>query len=207
MSVVYSISGLAGSGKSTAAAVLSKKLGIPVVHYADALKQICQRVFNLSHEQCYIAKEAPFAEPVVLTDVHLLKINGMLRDFVPERYIVYPTQVHFVDLVGTRLHSPRHVLQFIGTDFIRNRIHPDWHCFSVVRDPPFIVGDTRFANELVFLANRYDVVPIYVTRPGLTQGTHASETQDMRLQVGAHPNGRVIENDGTLEEFEIKVAG
>lgn len=104
----------------------------------------------------------------------------------------------------------RKLLQFIGTELMRNNIEKDIWVRSVIlrmNEKPktnWIVTDVRFPNEMDGLRNAYgkDFVMVKVVRNSVKElngiKNHESEAYDLPADV-------VIDNNGTLEELMEKV--
>ena len=102
--------------------------------------------------------------------------------------------------------SPRQLMQWAGTEFGRNIVHPriwlmqvenTWHSMLDAAHETLhsglVVTDARFENETDMIRENGGVV-IHVTRPGVTQvAAHSSESG---VKVG--PDDIVITNDGSL---------
>lgn len=80
--------------------------------------------------------------------------------------------------------TPRHMMQTVGTEWGRDTVHPELWVRSLVkriapaitRHQPVVVSDVRFPNEAEALRSLGGII-VRVTRPGMTRGTHPSETQ------------------------------
>ena len=179
---VISFTGLAGSGKTTAANMLCLQEGyyepqLPSLKYrsnavrlslAAPLKGLCVRAF-------------PWLDPSVFTGTQEQKEAPILD--VPDGW------------------SGRRILQHIGTEGFR-AIDPNiWvrTALHTIQTLPahiklVVVDDVRFENERAALA---EYGPVYrIVRPGLQASTHASEAAVTSLKVTAE-----IINDKTLLEF------
>ncbi len=69
--LIIGLSGLAGSGKTTACNALQKEFDCDYFHMADTLKDLCRHLFDLTDEQ----------------------VNGPGKDIVDERYGVTPREI------------------------------------------------------------------------------------------------------------------
>lgn len=111
---------------------------------------------------------------------------------------------------GRKDDNGREILQYVGTDVIRNKSPDFWVNFIIEMLSLFgdewdyvLIPDTRFPNEISRLKESgYDVVHIRIVRPdydnGLTeeQQRHPSET----ALDGTKPDVLVV-NDGTLDDL------
>ncbi len=130
---------------------------------------------------------------------------------------------------GRRPYTVRELLQRIGTDAMRNIIHPNiWvnalfadykpvtttESFyneeannytgitnrSITKDLNWIITDVRFPNEADAILERGGIM-IRVERPGLVENTHLSETA---LDNYSKFNF-TINNNGTMEELVLRI--
>jgi len=221
---IVSFTGPKGSGKDTCADIL-KKEGIADgrISFAGPLKKICQEVFKLHHTLFHdpALKEKPLKNgEIIITSKILRKINEMMLDYLdPEEFYYNPNKASVIGLEGVPLRTPREILQVIGTEWIRNRIHPDWHLqaafstkalSSLNEDGLYCITDARFANEYQFLANKFgaNFKGFYVERPQaeeqLAQATHDSERKVLEVKA-IIPAENVIVNDGSLEDLKKKL--
>ena len=111
--------------------------------------------------------------------------------------------------------TPRRLLQFVGTELMRNNIDKDIWVKSIIlrikegltQDPNvlYVVPDIRFPNEMQRLRDEFGdsfkmVKVIRATNVQLNGiQNHESEAYEIEGDF-------VIENNGTLAEFEIKIA-
>lgn len=167
--MIIALSGLAGCGKSTAAAYLAERHGFGRIRFAGPLKAMLRALYAA-------AGHAP--------EVVEAKIEGGLKE--------YPCT-----LLGGR--SPRFAMQALGTEFGRDLIHPDLWVTAwagavgrALRDgaPGVVVEDCRFENEAAAVRSLGGRI-LRIERPGLVTiaGNHSSEGR-------ALPHDGVILNDG-----------
>ena len=219
------------SGKDTCALIAKKQKRLKTsVSFALPLKRICSEVFQISMN--YFTdqdlKEKPFKEPVKVTVKHLRAIKEAMTEYVDPagEGTYYNPNKATSKLVGTLFKTPRQILQVIGTEFIRDEIHEDWHCMAAFseknlkivlgkRDNVVVaVTDCRFANEFNFLSRKFgeDLKFFYVERPSaeevLAEATHRSETGVLEVKELLLANGgEVIDNSGSLQDLEDTVKG
>lgn len=152
--MIIGIGGEKESGKDTVADMLVKEHSYRRLAFADNLKNMCIKVFELTWAQCYDVKlkEEKFLNPVVL-DVHTM---GAIWNWAvnknhmksPENALLKMEKFH-----GKELWTPREVLQFIGTEVLRDIFHEDYHVEVVFREidrrnlKDVVIPDARFANE------------------------------------------------------------
>jgi hypothetical protein len=222
---IVSFTGPKSSGKDTSADILeAEKIAKGRISFAGPLKKICAQVFGLHHTLLNdpILKEKQLAEPITLTAKHFRKINEAMAEILDQDDFFYnPFKASVSGLEGTQINTPRELLQVIGTDYIRNRIHADWHlqaAFSkntlakLDQDGLYCVTDARFPNEYQFLADKFqdDFKGFYVERPEaeekLAESTHASElkVKEVRELI---PEANIIKNDKKLEDLKKTLLG
>lgn len=103
--------------------------------------------------------------------------------------------------------TPRHVLQHLGTDYLRSVYGEDFfiknlkHRLQSTTNKKLIVGDLRFPNEAEFIKNEKGLV-FKIVRPGLESiDQHPSE-----IALDDYKDwDAIIVNDGTLADLEEKV--
>lgn len=172
MSRLIAFTGLAGSGKSTAAAALGEQ-GWMRVKFADVLKNMLRAFYH----SCGV-DDVDYIEA---------RIEGSLKE----------EPCHFL-----RGRSPRHAMQTLGTDWGRNCIAPDlWVRAWQYRASSFlhqgidvVTDDCRFANEAEAVRSMGGRVVRIIGRGGISGG-HASEKMDFEPDM-------VITNTGSLSGFE-----
>lgn len=189
---VIGFTGLAGSGKSTAARWVMANHNNPALQrFAGPLKQMTHTLIRAA---------APRSWPVSATDY--------IRDPVlKEEPIPY--------LGGL---TARRIMQTLGTEWGRDTIHPDFWVaiaagklerllgspFKKSRNVPIkvIYDDVRFANEAAML-RAYGGTIIRVVRPAAAKGSdiagHESETMEFEADI-------VLMNDGTQQDLHDKLA-
>jgi len=165
--VLYGICGTKGHGKDTfASLVVEAGKGFTVAAFANSLKRICQRVFGLSEAQCYDPdqKETPLPQPLVLDNF----LAGLSR----ETGLDLPA-------VGLVAYTPREVLQYVGTEYIRSTQEDYWlhRAFADIGSASkVLITDLRFLNEADALRSRGGKVVriLRIDKPGAVDD-HASE--------------------------------
>lgn len=151
--MILGLCGKLGSGKDTVGDVMTSKFKFSRVSFADSLKYVCVEAFNLPVETFYDRdlKDKPFQTPLVLTYDNLMK----LCDVLSQRgiSITEENKANMIrDCLDIALTSPRHLLQYIGTDCCRKYIDDSiWLKIGVSeikkRLPNVVVTDVRFDNE------------------------------------------------------------
>lgn len=102
--------------------------------------------------------------------------------------------------------TPRRMMQTVGTEWGRQRVHPDLWVESCVRRaqtwPQVVISDVRFENEAAAIRARGGEV-WQVVRPG-----HESIAADHPSEAGI-PDAlidRIIVNDGSIDDLYARVA-
>ncbi len=107
--------------------------------------------------------------------------------------------------------SPRHMLQTMGTDWMRNMVHEDvWINFALDQLSEWrwegaVIPDARYENE-VRRIREFGGYVVKVTRPGAIRSSymdHASEKDQFRIPDSFFD--LVIVNDGTVDELREKI--
>lgn len=188
------ISGKMGSGKDTVAGIIQRLTGDDwrVMRFAGKLKQIASILTGIPVEkfedQNFKASDLPEC-----WDVFQYK-------FCPGGTGVLPV---YDGEVNQRAMTVRELLQKLGTDCIRDRLHQNAWVNALFADyssgQRWIVPDTRFANEYGAIRDRGGIV-IRVERPGADTGSHPSETA-----LDGFAFDYTIINNGDLCDLSIKV--
>jgi hypothetical protein len=216
-----------GAGKDTAYEILKEKnLAAAKLSFAEPLKLMCESVFGVSatllNDPAH--KDKPFKEPITINIKHLRAIREMMSDFVSPYEVYYNLNRIPQSHIGVRLSSPRDMLQYIGTNLIRNDIFQDWHCEAAFskknltrskyakasKSKAICVTDCRFPNELDrILKTNPNAKLFFIEREeaedNLAEATHASELEINKLRkfvVDKYGEGVILKNNGSLKDFE-----
>ena len=182
--MILGIGGKLESGKDTLADYLVDNYGYKKMAFADNLKQICMKVFGLTHDQCYTTegKFKKFQEPMVLFNDDVAEIIIWLRN-TNNLNITDEIILKMNSFVGKEFDSPRTVLQFVGTEIMRDCVDPDIHAKTVFNQiereglKNVIIADARFANERKIIKERGGkLVLIDCVQTRDQESTHRSET-------------------------------
>jgi len=207
------MAGKAGSGKDTSAEFMIESHGYQQVAFADNLKRLCMVVFGLTHDQCYDvkSKEKRFAKAKMLTPDNiekLIKHVVSLNKFEVSEEARNKLYKH----VGTGfvMRSPREVLQFAGTELLRESIRADYHLEVVRRRieengwKNVVITDARFENERAII-KKWGGKVVLVERKTKESDKglkgHASENSLGDKSEYSH----VLNNNGTLKDLECNV--
>jgi hypothetical protein len=176
---LIAFTGVAGSGKDTAARILIEECGYEKLSFAGSLKDALSAIFGWSREGLEGATE--------------------------ESRIWREEEDAWWSAALKRPVTPRKMLQEWGTEVGRDAFHPDIWLLSVQRKieqnpkKKFVITDCRFENEARALkALGGKLIGIKRGQGGVAN--HASEAglADELIDL-------VIDNDGDLDEFEEKV--
>jgi hypothetical protein len=189
--------GRARSGKDSAVRYLQEKGVLEEnVKFATWLKLRCADMFGLPLSLLNEGdRTKPFPFPFVFTAEHYMK----LREEVQPSHDFNK----MLPIIGRHLLSPRHMLQFIGTDVVR-AMNPEWHVtwtFGNIDQRKNIgISDVRFGNEIQGIRRRGGFV-VYINRDTVPWEVHSSEhIESLSGLCDFH-----ISNNGTLEEFNGKL--
>lgn len=155
--MIVGISGRAGSGKDTVGDfLLASGFSEAKIPFALAVKEICGKLFNISHDDLYNNKDQ-------VTEVEVT--DGVIK-LIP-------------DLTSQRgkFLTVRQVLQYFGTDLMRGFFGNVWvnAALSDIRpDDDVVITDVRFVNEAKGIQDRGGVV-VRLTR-NTSDMDHESET-------------------------------
>lgn len=149
---IVAFTGLAGSGKTTAALHLAVKAGYAPISFAAPIKAMLH---------AYLSE----------IGVNPVTIGQMLTDRGRKE-----AETFFLN--G---HSPRYAMQTLGTEWARQHLGDDFWinaaAFRIDSAPShknWVFDDVRFENEARMIRKSGGVV-IRIERPGLSQDRHASE--------------------------------
>lgn len=153
---------------------------VKMYNFADALKELCITMFDISHEQAYGNYKNSLTK---------LKWENMPGVITPEctkslffKHDEPITDEDFAE-IGLLVHKPgfmtaREVLQFVGTDIFRRMYEPVWVNLLINKiklDSPLVavIADCRFDNEAQAVKDEGGTIVRLTRRP--TRDNHASE--------------------------------
>lgn len=202
--MIIGISGLANSGKDTAADFLVGRYSFKKTSFAEPMKKIARDVFNFRDEQLYGPSEMRNAPDKRYPREHVWK-----SDLDDNRWVC--SCCGCACLLGDEnpcYLTPRFALQQLGSEWGRI-CYPNVWVDLAIRNAGHgdtVIPDVRFKNEIDGLraAGAYLV---RIVRPGAglggSAGQHVSETEQASM-----PNelfDAVIKNDRGLRELEEAV--
>lgn len=192
MSKVIGFCGTKGVGKDTAADALLEE-GWARVRFSQALKEITAEAFGIKplflEDPAF--KDMEFEEKLVLDK----KDVDNLLDRLPLEINELQQQCITTDMIGRVFTTPRELLQYVGTDVVRNQVDvngwveiarrkiQDW--FS--RGVNVVVTDVRFPNE-ADVVTKLGGKLVKINRDTLSDDNHESETQELDHSITLQNN-------------------
>ena len=200
MSNIIAFAGAKFAGKSTAASLFVSEYGHTEVSFAGPLKRATSAAFRIPKE--YFdhpeLKEKLFEMPRKIGLNELLKFRNYLEPYG----IVTDEQVTAMYEYGKNeeIHHPRHLLQFLGTDLVRQFVNNDYWANAAIMEiskhEKVAISDMRFAQEREVVESMGGKL-ILIKRPGYEPAGHSSETS-----LGNDSDyDKVIINDGTIKDL------
>ena len=204
---IIALTGLAGTGKDTAADILATHCGFTKLAFADALRAEVQAAFNVPVELLTRRdlKEMPTAA--------LALVECGDRGFIGSVALQYLKNGDQIDREWLFMpRTPRAIMQQWGTEYRRAQRVNYWlellrsritQLHALDGRSRFVITDCRFENEaamiramggVVWQITRTDVQPV--------EGQHASATDGTKL----HPSV-VIDNSSTLHSLREAMLG
>lgn len=204
---IIALTGLAGTGKDTAADILATRCGFTKLAFADALRAEVQAAFNVPAELLTRRdlKEMRTAALALVECTDMGFIGALARCAAGEGNLV--GKAWFCEP-----RSPREIMQLWGTEYRRAQRVNYW--LELLRDrirqlhaldgrSRFVITDARFENEAAMIRAMGGVV-WQIARDGVqsVEGQHASATDGTRLNPSV-----VIDNSSTLHSLREAVLG
>jgi hypothetical protein len=142
------------SGKSTVANILVQDYGFREISFAEPLKDICSKAFQIDLNHFYDSKmkQLPFAIPIYFDSRFLFRLLDQIDSYGMGSTPYIRASIDRV-IKGKLLTSIRDMLQFVGTDIIRNCIDHDAHVKMTMNtiekslNNCIVLSDVRFRNE------------------------------------------------------------
>ncbi len=186
MQQVVGVCGLPGCGKDALASILVERHGFVRLSFASRLKDVVSCMFGWD--------------------------RGMLEGASPEsRAARERPDEWWARRLGIPDLSPRRALQIVGSDAMRQGMHPEIWLACMERDIDalakhgrpikIVIPDCRFPNELDMIAGRLGGQVVHVMRraPDVTVSPHACESSFQGwLEAHGHLEAR---NDGSLDDL------
>ena len=154
---------------------------VKMYNFADALKELCITMFDISHEQAYGSYKNS------LTKLKWENMPGVVTPEVAkeffDKHIDPPAAKEDFLSMGLIIHksgfmTAREVLQFVGTDIFRRMYEPVWIKIlmnKIKMDSPLVavIADCRFDNEAQAVKDEDGTIVRLTRRP--SRDSHASE--------------------------------
>lgn len=181
--MLVGFSGLRGSGKDSAAAVLVEEYGYTRVALADAVRDLTAAI----NPYIFLNESEDGAQ-------RLLRLDEVLR-------------IWGWDRAKREIPEVRRLMQAVGTEGGRNLFGENfWINVLKGRTPDlfapetkYVITDCRFTNEGEFVQSGGGTL-IWIDRPGINPDGHASETTELRTIANY-----IITNDSDILEFKEDV--
>lgn len=211
---IISLTGKIGAGKDTVADMIKKHAPtFQVRKFAAKLKQIASILTGIPAEKFEdrIFKESNLPSQwdrwiFVNKDYQEVPTPGFPRGFAYEwdareflERFPQPGVVNAIRIPTT----VRQFLQWLGTDAIRDHLHPSAWINALFCDyntnQDWVISDCRFPNE-AYESETRDGLVIAIDRPGANVSYHVSETA-----MDNYPVTMRLHNDGSIDQLEQQV--
>ena len=197
--MIIGIDGFAGVGKDTVADILVKR-GFTRVSYADELRESASASFGFTMETFLDrnVKDADFHQPFELTEVNLTDYCKRLGFESKASEVVAKFQ-------GCKVTSPRHLLQFVGTEIARETLSQSIWLDAYkrrIKDLALVVTpDARFSNERELIQSLNGRI-FYVSKKDVEASeNHKSGTDKWPLER----YDVLVKNDSTLAVLKHEI--
>ena len=189
--MIIGLCGLIGSGKGTVAEHLMREHNFIGISFAETLKDAAACIFGWDRDM----------------------LEG---DTTESRYEREQIDAWWSERLGFET-SPRSMLQFMGTEVMRNNLHPEiWALATEMRilgmekmftdmtgqKPNFVISDVRFPNEIAMI--RRNGGKIWHIRRGPLPDWFGKDDPSIHESERAwnrEPMDAAIHNDGTIEQM------
>ncbi len=211
MSVIIALCGEKGVGKDTAAERLIEEFGFRRVSFADSLRFICSEAFDVDYELFSNArqKEMKFDTAFILDKSY----SSSLIDSIEKEAAYYNISLNYDKqalkefILNKKFTTPREILQFVGTEVVRDRINPDFWILvaeAIIKNSVqkrIVITDCRFKNERLMLKNSLGAHLLRLKRASSNKSTHVSENS-----LGSDKEyDKVILNNQSIDQVQKKI--
>lgn len=188
--MIIGFSGRIRNGK-TELAHICERFGYERMYFAMPLKELIAELFETTVDEVNNMKRSDFE----------VKFDEQKQQLISKRTEI-PIEIISDKLNNKIFHNTREIMQFLGTDIIRN-YNCDWHVNKLLEriDPKknYVFDDVRFENEK-YMIEANNGIMFFVVRPYLSDiSNHESETT---LRWQSFDN--IIINDNNLERLKFK---
>ena len=188
--MLLAFSGLKGSGKDTAAAVLTGEYGFTKISFADPIREMALII----NPVIPIVEKFTNPDQSFSTCTRLTRLKELIEEYG-------------WDYCKRQIPEVRRTLQVIGTEAGRDFFNEDiWIELMDYKykdlawdDTRYVITDCRFSNEVEFIRSKGGTI-IWIERPGLVSDGHASESTDTRDLASI-----IMHNDESVEELQEAV--
>jgi hypothetical protein len=197
---IIGISGFAKSGKTSLMEAIKEEYNCKEISFASHLKNTCSKVFNIPRE--YFDDQKLKEKPISTIILSSNQIHSCITSF---DIIQYDFDEIFAKHENHILTTPRYILQYIGTDILR-QLDTDIHikkAFSETEKDKncniFVVPDMRFMNEFSFVSQKGTTIGIIrdSVRPDLSTVHQSESFIDSIVEKCQYK----IENNSSFEDF------
>lgn len=152
--IIIGLAGKKGSGKDTLASVLVEKHGFSRLAFGDYLKDIITQCLDVPSYSLFTErlKDRPFDNPIKFTEEHFTRLLKALDDYdCGFRDESFRAMVQ--TFLTTEFTTPRQIMQFVGTDIVRQFFDEDTWVKMLKKDldeqisSKIVITDCRMTNE------------------------------------------------------------
>ena len=190
---IIAFAGRLHSGKSVLANEC-EKLGYQRIYFAMPLKNLLCKLTNMTMDELNDKKRNN-------TPIDFEFTEKLCKTISDETLIPYA--IVSEKCLGKRLKCVRDMLQFIGTDLIRE-YNKNWHVERVISmmkpNEKYVIDDVRFENEKEALI-KLGVCIWFVIRPELEGVSNHESERTLKWQDFGN---KIIVNDSSLEYFIVR---
>lgn len=224
---IIGLAGVAGSGKDTVAGYIEQHTptAISLISFATPIKEFARKVFDWAPEVVYGPSELRNAIDPRGHDHEYIRACSLrlqteqdtlfatIREAFPEMetYFMAMSLADWFQNLNWSALSARHVLQTLGTEWGRDKVHKDvWARIGVTRARTSygvisVITDCRFDNEFRTVRSEPGAELWHIERPGAglsgEAGMHASE-RDLHGLMLRELRTHWLHNSQTLERLE-----
>ena len=187
---IISFSGKKHSGK-TELCKINEQYSYININFADELKNLVCNCLNITRDELEIKKD-------VSNDV-IYNLNQKI-EYISQETLINKNVIQNL-ITNKQFISIREILQFIGTDIIRQH-NPLWHIDKIKQkivnnqDKYYCIGDTRFINEKQLIEDLHGEC-WYIIRDTLKENdAHISENE-----LSQKDFENIIDNNNSKDDF------
>lgn len=205
--MLISLSAAKRSGKDTIADVLVRTHKYTKVSLAGALRELSSKVFEIPLAEFTDdnTKEKLFSHPIILDEEYIgLMLSVIENDW--QTPVSKEAKSNLLTKVGTQMIHPRHLLQIIGTEVIRDCISDTFWIDALDKKieglADIVICDVRYENERNWAKSK-GALMCFVNRPNNPAKSDGHKSEN---DLGNEGDYQIIfNNDDTLSRFQIEV--